>query len=421
MNVTEIKTVFDLTLRVGALLIANGATSQITEATMQQMTEVYGLPPCHPNVYPTFFSLSLEHPDLEYPLTRVQRVRGRTTNYGRLVQVFALVERLQRDHVRPQAALAAVEELERKPLPDPLWIRLLSWAGACAASTLLLGGNGIEIGICFLIVLPAQFCRQWIARQAVPAFFGDLFAAVIVTALALGISKSPLALRTNLVIAGSLFSLLPGAAIVTSAQELIEGDLLSSAARGLEALLLGAAIAAGVGFTLTVAAHLALGTQVSHAGTAGWTWPLQLLAAGVASLCYGRASTVPRFALLYAGVIGVGGWLIYLLIPQNTGQDLLLATFLATLVAGCMSRIIAALQQVPVVLYTLPGVFPFLPGYTVYQGMFAIVQGKGIDGVVLLVQAVAIAGTIALGIALSSLLTPALRRLQRAERGQGKA
>ena len=65
-------------------------------------------------------------------------MRARTTNYGRLVQVFALVERLQRDHVSPQAALAAVEELEHKPLPDPLWIRLLSWAGACAASTLLL-------------------------------------------------------------------------------------------------------------------------------------------------------------------------------------------------------------------------------------------------------------------------------------------
>lgn len=264
MNVTEITTVFDLTLRVGALLIANGATSQIVETTMQQITDVYGLPPCHPNVFPTFFSLSLEHPALEYPLTRVQRVRARTTNYGRLVQVFALVERLQRDHLSPQVALAAVEKLERKPLPDPLWIRLLS--------------------------------------------------------------------------------------------------------------------AAGVGFTLTVAALLALGIQVSHAGTAGWAWPLQLFAAGAASLCYGRASTVPRFALLYAGMIGVSGWLIYLLIPQNAGQDLLLATFLATLAAGCISRLIDALQQVPVVLYTLPGVFLFLPGYTIYQGMFAIVQGKSSAG-----------------------------------------
>lgn len=421
MDVTEIKSVFDLTLRVGALLIANGATSQIVETTMQQITDTYGLPPCHPNVYPTFFSLSLEHPDLEYPLTRVQRVSARTTNYGRLVQVFALVERLQRDHLSPQAALAAVEELEHAPLPDSLWIRLLSWAGACAASTLLLGGNGIEIGICFLIVLPAQYCRQWIARRAVPALFGDLFAAVVVTALALGISKSPLALRTTVVIAGSLFSLLPGAAIVTSAQELIDGDLLSSAARGLEGLLIGAAIAAGVGFTLTVGTQLSLGAQVSHAGTVGWAWPLQLLAAGVASLCYGRASTIPRFALLYAGLIGGGGWLIYLLIPQHTGQTLFLATFLATLVVGCLSRLIAALQRVPVVLYTLPGVFPFLPGYTVYQGMFAIAQGKSIDGLVLLVQAVAIGGMIALGIALSSLLTPALRRLLRAQQGEGKA
>ena len=93
---------------------------------MQQITDVYGLPPCHPNVFPTFFSLSLEHPALEYPLTRVQRVRARTTNYGRLVQVFALVERLQQDRLSPQATLAAVEELARKPLPDPLAAKILN-------------------------------------------------------------------------------------------------------------------------------------------------------------------------------------------------------------------------------------------------------------------------------------------------------
>src|SRR5205823_8638389 len=180
----------------------------------------------------------------------------------------ALVDRLQRDKLSPEAALSALEELERKPINDPLWIRLLSWAGVCAASTLLLGGNALEIVVCFLIVLPAQFCRQWIAEKNVPSPVGDLFAAFLVTAIALIISRGRLAVSTNIVIAGSLFGLVPGAAIVSSAQDLIGGDLL----------------------------------------------------------------------------------------PQRRGQELFIATLLSTLVIGCISRIIATLQRVPVSVYTIPGI-----------------------------------------------------------------
>lgn len=414
MDAPEIKSVFRLALRVGELLLANGAATRAVEATMQQVARSYGLPRCYPNASFTSLSLSLDHPDLDYPLTEIRRVRQHATNYHHLVMVSALVERLQRDKLSPEAALSALEELESKPVNDPLWVRLLGWAGVCAASTLLLGGNVVEIVICFLIVLPAQFCRQWIAEKDVPSPVGDMFAAFFVTAVALIISRGPLAANTNLVIAGSLFGLLPGAAIVSSAQDLIGGDLLSSAARGLEALLTGAAIAAGVGFTLDIGVHLSLGAEVSRAVTVGWAWPWQIGAACVVSLCYGRALSIPRSALLYAGLIGGCGWLISLLIPQSGGQELLLATLLSTLVVGCISRLIAALQRIPVIVYTIPGVVPFLPGYTVYQGMLAIVKGQSTNGVVLLIQAVAIAGTIAMGIALSSFIDPTLTHLRHA-------
>ena len=412
MDAPEIKSVFKLALRVGEILLANGAATRAVEATMQQIAKSYDLPRCYPDASFTSLSLSLDHPDLDYPLTKIRRVRQHVTNYPHLVMVSALVDRLQRDKLSPEAALSALEELERKPINDPLWIRLLSWAGVCAASTLLLGGNALEIVVCFLIVLPAQFCRQWIAEKNVPSPVGDLFAAFLVTAIALIISRGRLAVSTNIVIAGSLFGLVPGAAIVSSAQDLIGGDLLSSAARGLEAILIGAAIAAGVGFTLDIGVHLLIGTEVSRAGTVGWSWPWQIVAACVVSLCYGRALSIPRSALLSAGCIGGCGWLISLLIPQSRGQELFLATLLSTLVVGCISRIIATFQRVPVSVYTIPGVVPFLPGLTVYQGMLAIVQGQSTNGVILLIQSVAIAGTIAMGIALSSFIDPTLTHLR---------
>jgi uncharacterized membrane protein YjjP (DUF1212 family) len=410
MDVSEIKRVFTLALRIGDMLIVNGATTMIVETTMAQIMERYGLPDCHPNVFPTSLSLSLDHPDLEYPLTEIRRIRHRNSNYDHLLVIFGLVDRIQRDNLSPEAALAALEGLKRLSFHDPLWLHLLSWAGACAASALLLQGNWTEIAACFLIVLPAQFCRQWIVKKKVPAPFGDLCAASVGTALVLGISTSHLTLNMDVVITASLYGLLPGAAIVTFTQELIEGDLLSSAARGLEAFLIGAAIAAGVGFVLDIWGHLSLAAQGQQAGITGWSWPWQILAACAASLCYGRALTVPRSLLLFAGLIGGCGWLLFLLIPEGRGQELFLATFLATFVVGCLGALFATFQRVPVLLYTLPGVFPFLPGGTLYQGMLAIAQGKSMNGLVLLVQAVAVGGTIAMGIALGSLIVDRLHR-----------
>lgn len=416
MDVPKIKQVFQLALQAGELLLANGATSSVVEGYMRQIPAWYGLPQCHPNVIFTSLSLSLDHPDLAYPLTEIRRVRKREVNYARLLRILALVEQFQRQQARPEQALAELKTLANEAFAAPWWLYLLSWAAACAASALLLKGNLIEIVVCFLIVLPAQFCKQWIARRAVPAPFGDFCAACVVTVLTLAVSATPLTLRTDIVIAGSLFGLLPGAAIVSSAQELMSGDLLSSAARGLEGLLIGAAIAAGVGFTLDIGTHLFSGAQVSHASAAGWSWPWQLLAACVASLCYGLVSTLPKRTLLFAGLIGGCGWLSALLVSQGKGQELLLATLFATFVIGCLSHWIAAAQRISFPFYTLPGVFPFLPGATVYQGMLAIVQGQDTRGLVLLVQAITIAGVIAMGIALSSLFVLAFGRLRPASR-----
>lgn len=417
MDRSEIKSVFKLALRVGEILLASGAATRTVEDTIQRISMSYGLPPGSPDASVTSLSFSLDHPDLDYPLTEIRRVRQRINNYRRLLLTYSLVDRLERERLTPAAALSALEEMERKPLYDPLWIRTLGWAGVCAASTLLLGGTPIEILVSFLIVLPVQFGRQWIVEKNFPSPVGDLFAAFLVTAVVLVIAKSPLVISTDIVIAGSLFSLLPGASIVSSAQDLIGGDLLSSAARGLEALLVGAAIAAGVGFTLDVGRYLAIGTNASTPGIIGWSWLWQIVAACLVSICYGRALAVPRSALLYAGLIGAAGWVISLLIPQ---QDPFMRIFLSTLVIGCASRFVAALQRVPPIIYLLPGVVPFLPGYTLYQGMLTITEGKSINGLVFLVQAIAIAGTIATGIALSNLITPLLTYLPHNGRMRGK-
>jgi len=405
------KRIFTLTLRVGEILLANGATTAQIEETMREVASLYGLPPrcCHPNVVFTFLSLSFDHPELEYPLTSLRQVKKRGVNYSHIMAVFAIIKR----KLAPEAALHQLDALEQEPITLGLFTTVLCWAAACAASNLLLGGNLREICACFLIVIPAQFCRLKIANSTVPGPIGDMCAAALVTVLALVVLKTHLVMQTDLVIASSLFGVLPGSAIVLSAQDLITGDLLSSAARGLEAFLTGAVVAAGVGLAISMGATLGLATTtLPHAQTVAWGWLWQILAAFIASMVFARATTIPRFATIAAGLIGASGWLISLLLAsKTTGTVPFAATFLAALIVGCLSRLGSLIQRAPIGIYTIPGIFPLLPGLIVYRGMLTIAHGESMAGLVLLVQAMAIGGVIAMGIAFSGIFEPSLEHL----------
>jgi uncharacterized membrane protein YjjP (DUF1212 family) len=83
MDAPVIKSVFKLALRVGELLLTNGAATRTVEVTMQQIARSYGLPHCYPDASFTSLSLSLDHPDLDYTLTEIRRVRQHATRYRR--------------------------------------------------------------------------------------------------------------------------------------------------------------------------------------------------------------------------------------------------------------------------------------------------------------------------------------------------
>lgn len=408
-SVPAIKPIFTLTLRVGEVLLANGASTAQVEDAMRYVTSLYGLPQqyCHPNVVFTFLSLSFEHPSLESPLTSIRQVKKHGVNYSHIMTVFKIIE-LQ---LTPEEAIQQLDALERWPMTVSLATSLFCWAIACAASDLLLGGNIREIIACFLIVIPSQYCRLKIIRSKLPAPIGDMSAAALATVLALCILKTHFIIHTDLIIASSLFGILPGSAIVLSAQDLITGDLLSSGARGLEAFLTSAVIAAGVGLAISMGADLGLGNiAMPFKQPPGWDWLWQLMAAFIASTCFARATAIPRFATVAAGLIGASGWLVSLLLaPQTTGAVPFVATFVAALVVGCLSHLCSLIQRAPIGIYTIPGIFSLLPGLIIYHGMLTIAHSQSIPGLVLLVQAIAIGGVIAMGIAFSSIFDPVFK------------
>jgi len=78
--------------------------------------------------------------------------------------------------------------------------------------------------------------------------------SALVTLLCTALSIAGLTARPNDAIIGALMLFVPGLAITNSIRDTLAGDLLSGLARGIEAVFIAVAVAAGSGVALEISA-----------------------------------------------------------------------------------------------------------------------------------------------------------------------
>ncbi len=401
-----------LAVTAGEILLRSGAETARVEETVNILVKAFGVSQSSCLVTPTGFYVSVEdETTVGHPLTVVRRVHNRVPHYDRISAVNDLSRRVVRGLLTLKEAQRELHQIDHAPDPYPFWLWLCAGAGSAAGATVLLGAGLLDVIPAFFTTILVQLLGWLLQRGKVPALFGEFFGAALATFVALALAATGLPIYTSRLIAGGIIKLVPGASLVASVQDGISGDLLSSAARALEALLKGAAIASGVGLALRLALNLGINISVDDNPTKEyWQIPIQVGAAFFAAACFGIAIYVPRFAIFTAGVAGGIGWLIYLLVLR-LNQSTLLSTFLAAFVVGLLSWGMARWQHSPVTLYILPGILPLLPGLTIYNGMLTLTRNQDVEGLLLLVQATFLGGALAAGVALSNTVAPAVSKL----------
>ncbi len=407
------RAVLGLALQAGEIMLRSGAETTRVEETVNLLVRGFGLSQSHCLVTPTGIYLSVDDPRLAHPVTLVHRVPGRTVHYQRIAAVNHLSRRVQAGTLTLAAAQGELDRISAAPDPYPLWLWLAGGGASAAGVAVLLGGDLFDLVSAFVGTVLVLLVVGALARSRIPAIFGEFAGAALASAIALGLVWWGLPIHAGLVIAGGIMMLVPGAALLSSVQDGISGNLLSSGARGLETMLKAAALASGVGLVLTGAISLGLPVPTAPVGSAVWQIPIQVAAAGAAAACYAIWYYVPRYAIVTAGVGGALGWLAYLLLVR-AGATALPATAVAAFVVGLLSWGFAHLQHAPVTLYVVPGILPLLPGVVIYQGMLELAHNHNSAGLLELVHAIFLGGALAAGVALSHSLAQTLSSGRRA-------
>jgi len=124
-----------------------------------------------------------------------------------------------------------------------------------------------------------------------------------------------------------------------------------------------------------------------------------LLLAFLGSFCGGIIFNVRGYKLFYTGLSGVSGWMIYTWLLDFTGHQVI-SIFAGAIAVGIYSESAARLLKSPSTIFSIPGIFPIVPGIAAYEMIQSLAKDELYTAAVKLVGTLAGAGSIAFGILL---------------------
>ena len=137
----------DLCLRIGEMLLSNGAGAADVSATMRLLARHFGLH--HPVIDVTFTSLQMGYhgePD-DPPVTLMRQVVQRDIDYEDLTRVDHLVRDVLADKVDLVEARGTIARIASSGHGRPRLAVTVGWGVMAAAITLMLGGGALVMAI----------------------------------------------------------------------------------------------------------------------------------------------------------------------------------------------------------------------------------------------------------------------------------
>ena len=126
-----------------------------------------------------------------------------------------------------------------------------------------------------------------------------------------------------------------------------------------------------------------------------------VLMAFLGSLGSGLTFNVKGRKLIFAGLSGAAGWLVYLLLYSISGSSIF-STFVGAMAVGFYSETAARYLKSPSTVFSIPGILPLVPGITAYEMIQAVTENDMANAMVKMVNTLGGAGAIAFGILLAT-------------------
>ncbi len=411
----DVQRTLDLALRIGEMLLSNGAGAADVTATMSSVTHHLGLR--HALIDVTFTSLTLSHQESadDVPVVMRRQVTHREVDYADLAAVDHLVTRLLRDEIDRDEATSRILRIASTGHPRPRWAITASWGVTAAGIAMLLGGDWIVIAVAAVAGSAIEILQRRLERFRLPFFYSQVAGALLATLIAVGVAATPAPVNPSVVVTASIVMLLAGLGFIGAIQDALTGFTITASARLIEVMIATVGIIVGVSAGLSVGSWLGVDLTVEP-GAAGLS-RLPGVVAGAALTAVGFAVSAyspKRILVPIAALGGVASGAFVLLVQADVGRPA--AAGFAAFAIGFLGYPVARRFHVPPLVVVVSCIVPLLPGLSIYRSL-SLLANDDLQGLVAMITAAAVAIALSSGVLLGQYVAQPLgreaRRLER--------
>ena len=129
----------------------------------------------------------------------------------------------------------------------------------------------------------------------------------------------------------------------------------------------------------------------------------------VATACFGVIFNAPIKAIPYCGLVGMVGWTLNFMLGE-VGIESIHAAFICAFIVAIVAHIFARRYRLPMIVFSVSGIIPIVPGGTAYNSMRHIVELDYLMGMQYGMRAFLISGALAMGLVFAEVIMQVLTR-----------
>ena len=402
-QIPDFAEVLEVASEAGHILLENGAELSRVEDIMNRISTHFGVSSGH------FFILS-NGIFTSGKAEKVHKAGGqastyanvafipiRATQFSRVTAVNRLSYDISAGRCNLEQARERLEQIKKMPL-KPFWEQLLATSISAAAFSAVFGGGFLDCAAAAIAGVVLFLFISFVSSRCIVAGVSNAFVATLVSILCWR-----LGLGTSLadIIIGAVMPLIPGVPFTNGVRDLANSDYLAGLTRLTDAMLGFVCIALGVSVAFMLDSAL-FGEFIKLTGvtanpeTAGFFW--QAVAAFLGTLGFTIIYGVDREHYLSSGIIGVAGWMVYLMLVRFASLTAPVASLGAALIICILSRFAAVPNRCPAQVFIVCGIFTLVPGAGVFWFSYYLTSSQFDLGMHSGFMAVKVAIAIVLGI-----------------------
>ena len=401
--------VLDVASEAGHILLENGAEISRVEDIMNRIATHFGVNSGN------YFVLS-NGVFTSGKAEKVNKAGGQASTYANVAFIpirstqlsrVTAVNRLSYDITAGRCSLEEARvrlDAIRKMPAKPRWEQCMATVFAAGAFSAIFGGGFLDCAAASVAGLALYFFMQFVSSRYLSKIVGGICNALIASLVSIVCWRLGLGDCLSDIIIGAVMPLIPGVPFTNGVRDLANSDYLAGLTRLTDAMLSFFCIAVGVSvaFMLDGAVFggvVQLTGVMANPQTASYGW--QAVAAFLGTLGFTILYGVDRDQYWVSGLIGIAGWMVYLMMVRMAGAAAPVASLAAALVVCLLSRFSAVPTRCPAQVFIICGIFTMVPGAGIFWFAYYLTASQYVLSLQSGFMAVKVAVSIVMGIILA--------------------